>query len=56
MKTKGQMNSRQKIRHQEQPGLQVQAIPAPTIFWHPSIPLEKLISDFAEYQDSIIVS
>jgi hypothetical protein len=34
----------------------VPAIPAPTVVWHPSVPLEKLISDFAEYQHAIIVS
>jgi hypothetical protein len=56
MKIKGQVKSRQRTRHQNQPLLEVEAIPAPTLYWHPSIPLEKLISDFSEYQDSIIVS
>jgi hypothetical protein len=35
---------------------ELQVIPAPTIMWHPSVSLEKLLSDFAEHQDSIIVS
>ena len=48
--------SREKSRPEEQPSLEVQAIPAPTILWHPSVSLEKLVSDFAEHQDSIIVS
>ncbi len=34
----------------------LEVIPAPTIVWHPSTSLEKLIADFAEHQDSIIVS
>jgi len=34
----------------------IPAIPAPTVVWHPSVPLEKLICDFAEYQHAIIVS
>jgi hypothetical protein len=56
MKAKRQRKSREKRRREEQPSLEVQAIPAPTILWHPSVSLEKLVSDFAEYQDSIIVS
>jgi hypothetical protein len=56
MKIKGQAKSRERIRHKKQSILEVQVIPAPTIFWHPLISLEKLLSDFAEYQDSIIVS
>jgi len=56
MKGKGKLKNREKRRHNQQSILEVQVIPAPTIFWHPSISLEKLISDFAEYQHSIIVS
>jgi hypothetical protein len=56
MKAKRQRKSREKRRREEQPSLEVQAIPAPTILWHPSVSLEKLVSDFGEYQDSIIVS
>jgi hypothetical protein len=53
MKGKAQAKRRGKIRRQN-PVFEV--IPAPTIIWHPSVSLEKLISDFAEYQDSLIVS
>jgi hypothetical protein len=56
MKVKRQAKSRDKGRREEQPSLEVQAIPAPTILWHPSISLEKLVADFAEHRDSIIVS
>jgi len=55
MKAKVQQKSHGKIRRQN-PVFDVEVIPAPTIIWHPSVSLEKLISDFAEYQDSIIVS
>lgn len=55
MKTKRQPKDRAR-RPLKQPTLEVQVIPAPTILWHPSISLEKLVSDFAQYQDSIIVS
>jgi hypothetical protein len=55
MKAKAQPKSRGKVRRQK-PVFEVQVIPAPTIIWHPSVSLEKLISDFAEYQDSLIVS
>jgi hypothetical protein len=55
MKVKAQAKRRGKIRRQN-PVFEVQVIPAPTIIWHPSVSLEKLISDFAEYQDSLIVS
>jgi hypothetical protein len=55
MKAKAQPKSRAKIRRQN-PVFDVQVIPAPTIIWHPSVSLEKLLSDFSEYQDSIIVS
>jgi len=55
MKVKAQTKRRGKIRRQN-PVFEVQVIPAPTIIWHPSVSLEKLISDFAEYQDSLIVS
>jgi hypothetical protein len=56
VKVKRQSKSRERRRRKEQASLEVQAIPAPTILWHPSISLEKLVSDFAEYRDSIIVS
>jgi len=56
MKVKRQPKGRDKGHGKEQPGLEVQAIPAPTILWHPSISLEKLVADFAEHRDSIIVS
>jgi len=56
MKVKRQAKVREKTPQKIHPVLEVQAIPAPTIFWHPSVSLEKLLSDFAEYQDSIIVS
>jgi hypothetical protein len=57
MKAKSVTKSERNVhRHQKQPILDVLVIPAPTILWHPSISLEKLISDFAEYQESIIVS
>jgi hypothetical protein len=55
MKAKAQPKSHGKIRRQN-PVFDVQVIPAPTIIWHPSVSLEKLLSDFSEYQDSIIVS
>jgi hypothetical protein len=55
MKAKAQQKSRGKIRRQNQV-FEVEVIPAPTIIWHPSVSLEKLLSDFSEYQDSIIVS
>jgi len=55
MKVKAQGKRRGKIRRQN-PVFEVQVIPAPTIIWHPSVSLEKLISDFVEYQDSLIVS
>ena len=56
MKMKLQTKSKQKFRHEEPCVREAQVIPAPTIFWHPSVSLEKLISDFIEHQDSIIVS
>lgn len=56
MKVKFQGKNLEKVQRQEQRILEVLAIPAPTIFWHPSISLERLISDFAEHQDSIIVT
>jgi hypothetical protein len=59
VKVKRQPKGRERRRRKEQASLEVQAIqaiPAPTILWHPSISLEKLVSDFAEYRDSIIVS
>lgn len=56
MKTHGAGRRREKMRRRVQPVEELEVIPAPTIFWHPSISLGKLISDFAEYQDSIIVS
>ena len=56
MKVKFQGKNREKVQRQEQRLLEVLAIPAPTLFWHPSISLERLISDFAEHQDSIIVT
>jgi hypothetical protein len=55
MNVKAQAKRRGKIRRQN-PVFEVQVIPAPTIIWHPSVSLEKLISDFAEYQGSLIVS
>jgi hypothetical protein len=55
MKAKMQGKRRGKVRRQN-PVFEVQVIPAPTIIWHPSVSLEKLISDFTEYQDSLIVS
>ena len=55
MKVKAQAKRREKIQRQN-PVFEVQVIPAPTIIWHPSVSLEKLISDFVEYQDSLIVS
>jgi len=52
-------NSQPKARRQApteaQTIAQTQVIPAPTIVWHPSVSLEKLISDFSEYRDAIIV-
>lgn len=54
MKVNPEKNPAQKRRRKPVPRLE--AIPAPTIYWHPSISLEKLISDLAEYRDSIIVS
>ena len=56
MKAKSQAKSVEKVRHQKQHVRELEVIPAPVIFWHPSISLEKLLSDFAEYQDSIVVS
>jgi hypothetical protein len=55
MKAKVQAKRRGKIRRQNLV-FEVQVISAATIIWHPSVSLEKLISDFAEYQDSLIVS
>jgi hypothetical protein len=55
VQTKKQAKNRETKRREEQPNLEVQTIPAPTILWHPSVSLEKLVSDFAEYRDSIIV-
>jgi hypothetical protein len=55
MKAKARAKSREEIRR-PQTIVELQVIPAPTVIWHPSISLEKLISDFAEYQDSIIVT
>jgi hypothetical protein len=54
MKVHPQKNHAKKRRRKPAPKLEV--IPAPTIYWHPSISLEKLISDLAEYRDSLIVS
>jgi hypothetical protein len=57
MKSKSDVESRNTRRKSKRGGkFELQVIPAPTIVWHPSVSLEKLISDFAEYQDSIIVS
>jgi hypothetical protein len=53
---KGREKARRKTRYETQPIANAEAIPAPTIFWHPSVSLEKLISDFSEHLDSIIVS
>jgi len=50
------MIKHEKLKHETQPTIAVEMIPAPTIFWHPAVSLEKLISGFSEYQDSIIVS
>jgi hypothetical protein len=36
--------------------IESQVIPAPTIVWNPSVSLEKLISDFSEHRDALIVS
>jgi len=36
--------------------IEAQVIPAPTIVWNPSVPLEKLISDFSAHRDAIMVS
>jgi len=47
MKMKFQGKSREKVQRQEQRLLEALAIPAPTVFWHPSISLQRLISDFA---------
>lgn len=55
MQAKRPGKNRGKIRREGQPQLEIQAIPAPTILWHPSISLKKLISDFAEHRESIIV-
>jgi hypothetical protein len=55
MKVKAQAKRRGKLRRHSAV-FEVRVIPAPTIIWHPSVSLEKLISDFAEYQDSLIVS
>jgi len=55
MKVKAQAKRRGKLRRHSAV-FEVQVIPAPTIIWHPSVSLEKLISDFVEYQDSLIVS
>jgi hypothetical protein len=55
MQSKKQAKIRETKRPKEQPSLEVQAIPAPTVLWHPSVSLQKLVSDFAEYRDSIIV-
>lgn len=54
MKADPQKTHTKKRRRKPAPELEV--IPAPTIYWHPSISLEKLISDFAKYRDSVIVS
>jgi hypothetical protein len=56
MKMKVQTKTKQKVQNEEQRVLEVQVIQAPTIFWHPSVSLGKLISDSIEHQDSIIVS
>jgi hypothetical protein len=56
MRLRARANRGEKLRHRTEPLPEVQVIPAPTIFWHPSISLEKLIADLAEYQDSVIVS
>jgi hypothetical protein len=53
---KSQPKTRRQTPNEEQTIAQIQVIPAPTIVWHPSVPLEKLISDFSEYRDAIIVS
>jgi len=55
MKVQKKAKNRDRTRRKGQPSLEVQVIPAPTVFWHPSVSLEKLVSDFAEYRDSIIV-
>jgi len=53
---KNQPKVRRRAPTEEQTITQTQVIPAPTIVWHPSVSLEKLISDFSEYRDAIIVS
>jgi hypothetical protein len=55
MKVQKKAKNRDRTRRKERPSLVVQVIPAPTIFWHPSVSLEKLVRDFTEYRDSIIV-
>jgi hypothetical protein len=57
VQTKRNPENRERLKRKEvQPSLEVPVIPAPTVVWHPSVSLEKLISDFAAYRDSIIVS
>jgi hypothetical protein len=56
VKTKGRSKIRRQARRKRRLAPDLEAILAPTIVWHPSISLEKLISDIAEYRDSIIVS
>jgi len=51
-----QPKTRRQARKDAPPPAPAQVIPAPTIVWHPSVSLEKLISDFSEYRDAIIVS
>jgi hypothetical protein len=53
---KNQPKVRRQAPKDAQTMTQIQVIPAPTIVWHPSVSLEKLISDFSEYRDAIIVS
>jgi hypothetical protein len=51
-----QPKTRRQARNDTQATAPTEAIPAPTIVWHPSISLEKLISDFSQHRDAIIVS
>jgi len=51
-----QPKTRRQTRGDKQAAAPAPVIPAPTIVWHPSVSLEKLISDFSQYRDAIIVS
>lgn len=52
---KGRTKTRRQAHGEAKTIAELQVIPAPTIVWHPSVSLEKLISDFSEYRDAIIV-